>query len=158
MLWSFDTKFSIGCSVMLDTFYLIGLALFCLAVIHAWRNNGLSCASMLGLGWVMVIFAFSYRFLVIVSVLGSLYSLKTATIALTRCVLHTLLLPVLLTVGTLIFLSVVSMRSTKLSRSNIVLRIISCVLVVLISIWLSWVMYKLWQLYGAYPVGKAYLP
>jgi hypothetical protein len=84
-------------ALALDLIYFGGVLTLCVAAIGR-RSSALRIAKTLGLGWLLIVLAFIWRFAFVLS--GDWYGQESVKlIALTRCVLHTLAVPTALTSG-----------------------------------------------------------
>ncbi len=139
---------------LLDAGYVVS-AILLFAVFGAVKKHPEQAGPLVALSWLLVALVFSARFaLVRAALISSLQpggAEAVLLVALTRCVIHTLAVPMFITIGVFLFLGLRA-ASSKGGRGGYTAYIVIAMLVLAMT---TWVMHSLWP-YAKYSAPSTF--
>jgi hypothetical protein len=151
MLWYFrwPTSFLVR---LLDVGYVAG-AILLIATLGTVRKHRELTGPLVALSWLLFALVFSMRFgLVRTAFVGSLEpggAEQLKLVACTRSVIHTLVVPMLLTIGVFLFLGVYGRATSKGAWGGYIVYVVVATLGLLMTTWVTWKLWPYAQFSGA---------
>lgn len=153
MLWCFTWPSLTVC--FLDAGFVTS-AILLLAVFGAVRRHHELVGPLVALSWLLVALVLSARFaLVRAALISSLQpggAEAVLLVALTRCVIQTLAVPMFLTIGVFVFLGLRAQASSRAGWGGLA---VFAVIAALALVMTGWVMHSLWP-YAKYSAPSAF--
>lgn len=132
MLWYFS--WPTPTVILVDVLYLTGVVLFC-AALSAARSGRSSFGGFVCSGWILVVVAFLMRHVLLLYALWPEGEEPIVRIALTRCVLHTLVVPCLLSMFSLALSVLPPSRLLKKPKVMVVTLLALAAVTILVGGW-----------------------